>query len=493
MTNPAISGQRVGAISPLLASLIILAVAVATRFTHYGNPVADMDDQFYWLVGRSWWDGQWPIIDIWDRKPVGLFLIYGAIAGISRSIMAVQLIATIFAAATAMVVWKIARLATSDRASLLAALAYLLMLPLLGGQTGQSPVFYNLFMAGAAYLLLKSATDNRPSVTRANWAMLLCGLALLVKQVSAPEGMMIGLGFLWLMKRNGFSHTILLGRAVCMVAIALLPTIGGFALFWSQGSAALAGYTYAAYLSIFAKGATALGAHLGGLAYFAIFAGPFVAIAVAGWVALRRERGRDPFIMLLAAWGIAALVGYLLIPNFYPHYALPMLVPLSVMSAGLFARPSGTLYFAGLAIFALLGAYRLGAADEARYDQLVQAIRHESGEGCLFVANGPTALYTEFTRCPSTRIVFPQHLTLLTEAASVGRDQAGEVSQIFGDHPAAIILRSGERNREAPAVRATIDETLKAKYRLAWTAPPGDDIQLSGIQVWVRISGQPVN
>ena len=61
------------------AVFVILLVAVATRSATFGNPLVDMDDQFYWLVGRSWWDGHWPIVDIWDRKPVGLFLIYGAI------------------------------------------------------------------------------------------------------------------------------------------------------------------------------------------------------------------------------------------------------------------------------------------------------------------------------------------------------------------------------------------------------------------------------
>ena len=68
------------------------------------NPLVDMDDQFYWLVGRSWWAGAWPIVDIWDRKPVGLFLLYTAIAGIDRSILAVQIASLLFAAGTAILI-----------------------------------------------------------------------------------------------------------------------------------------------------------------------------------------------------------------------------------------------------------------------------------------------------------------------------------------------------------------------------------------------------
>src|SRR5215216_6506963 len=98
--------------------LLILLAALATRAVTFGNPLVDMDDQFYWLVGRSMWQGHWPILDIWDRKPVGLFLLYGAIAGIDRSILTVQIAATLFAAGTAILVRAAALRIASPRGAL---------------------------------------------------------------------------------------------------------------------------------------------------------------------------------------------------------------------------------------------------------------------------------------------------------------------------------------------------------------------------------------
>ena len=58
--------------------LILLLAAVALRLPDIGNPLVDLDEQMYLLVGRRMWDGAIPYVDIWDRKPVGLFLIYAA-------------------------------------------------------------------------------------------------------------------------------------------------------------------------------------------------------------------------------------------------------------------------------------------------------------------------------------------------------------------------------------------------------------------------------
>ena len=48
----------------------------------FGNPVIgsdEGDEQFYLLVGDRMLHGLLPYVDVWDRKPVGLFLVYAAI------------------------------------------------------------------------------------------------------------------------------------------------------------------------------------------------------------------------------------------------------------------------------------------------------------------------------------------------------------------------------------------------------------------------------
>ncbi len=56
--------------------LILLAVAILARALTFGNPVVHVDEEFYFFTGHSMWQGAWPFVDVWDRKPVGLFLLY---------------------------------------------------------------------------------------------------------------------------------------------------------------------------------------------------------------------------------------------------------------------------------------------------------------------------------------------------------------------------------------------------------------------------------
>ena len=189
-----------------MAIALIVAVAIATRIVGWWNPVAHVDDQFYLLAGEELLKGHWPYIDVWDRKPLGLFLLYAGIAWIGGgTILGLNLVATAFAASTAIVVRQIALRFASPLAALLAALTYLFVLPLYGGQNGQSPVFYNLLIAGAALLLFRASEtlDGRAVIRSAFAAMLLCGLAMTIKQTSFVEGTFVGLAYLWLLHRAG--------------------------------------------------------------------------------------------------------------------------------------------------------------------------------------------------------------------------------------------------------------------------------------------------
>src|SRR5271168_2846811 len=57
----------------------LLASALLVRAQTFNNPVLGFDEQFYLLVGDRMLDGAVPYVDIFDRKPIGLFLIYAAI------------------------------------------------------------------------------------------------------------------------------------------------------------------------------------------------------------------------------------------------------------------------------------------------------------------------------------------------------------------------------------------------------------------------------
>lgn len=118
-------------------------------------------------------------------------------------IVAYQIGALVFATLTACFIVLIAHRFASLSGAVVAGVAYLLYLPLLGGDGGQSPVFYNLFLAIGAWEVIRAGEADDPTgVWRHGLrSMLWAGLAIQVKYTAAIDGVAYGL---WL--------TALLGR-----------------------------------------------------------------------------------------------------------------------------------------------------------------------------------------------------------------------------------------------------------------------------------------
>ena len=70
-----------------LAAVLFLLASLALRFSTFGDTNLFVDDVFYFLVGQRMHEGVLPYVDVWDRKPLGLFAIYWAIAAISTSVV----------------------------------------------------------------------------------------------------------------------------------------------------------------------------------------------------------------------------------------------------------------------------------------------------------------------------------------------------------------------------------------------------------------------
>jgi 4-amino-4-deoxy-L-arabinose transferase-like glycosyltransferase len=477
---------------PLPAALIILLVAIATRIVTFGNPTVILDDQFYLLVGDAMRHGAWPYIDIWDRKPIGLFLLFAGIAELGGgSILVMQIVATLFAAATALVIRRIARLFVVGEPALLAAVTYLVVLPLLGGQSAQSPVFYNLFIASAGWLLLSSAARPDAAIARnAGVAMLLCGLAMSVKPVAVVEGAAFGLCFLWLLVRRGSDFTKLAFVAIAMMAVALLPIVLPYFFYAMAGERARDAFVYANFVSIFQKEGFGFMAKLAGLGFFLLFSLPLLVLAAIGIRECWGKRRHDIRAQLLLIWLVAALLGYVAVPHFFDHYALPMVVPLSIAAAFAFARPSGRLYAAGLFLFCLIqgAVVDLGGnrARHAEFNRLSARIDEARQGGCLYLADGPTWLYQSTGACRLTPYLFPDHLNLYVERGAVGLDTGRELSRILARRPAVVVTQDSERGKHNPATQRILLGTLARDYRPFYRVPAGDGPPLATLTVWQR-------
>jgi 4-amino-4-deoxy-L-arabinose transferase-like glycosyltransferase len=439
----------------LLVAAMILIAAFAIRCCQFGNPLIQVDENFYLLVGdRMLHGGALPYVDIWDRKPVGLFLLFAAIRLLGGDgIVQYQVVATLFAAGTALLIVRIAEPMAGLLAGVIAGIIYILLLGLLGGSGGQAPVFYNLFVAGAALATLTATT--RPGISAGEVrrlgciAMALVGVAMQLKYTALFEGLFFGVMLLLASWKTSRRIDRLVVDGALWVAIALTPTLAALAYYAWIGQAQA--FVYANFLSIGARSNASAVELLHRLAKAGKALGlPLLAIILTlilkPWRDLPQGRSTLRFVLM---WLGAALAGYLLFGTYFTHYALPLTAPIAAAGAPLFRyrRGRGRLGLVAAAVMLVAGgsAYaavihkaHLRRGTQKEMAAVVAAIRPRLTNG-LYVWNGDVILYhLTGSRLP-TRHPFPGHLNLLREHGAIGVDQAQEVRRILAGKPSVIV------------------------------------------------------
>ena len=450
----------------MLALLAILAVAV--RFVTYGNPALGFDEQFYLLVGDRMLQGELPYVDIFDRKPIGIFLIYaGARLLGGEGFLQYKLIATLFVIATACLIYLLGRQRAGRWGAGLSAALYILWLNLMEGEGGQTPVFYNLLIVGAAWQLFAAMRDPTRLVMGGAVALLLVGLAIQIKYTVVFEGMFFGLAFLWL----GWQQRMAWGRwiafAIAMVALALLPTGLALGYYWMVGEAEA--FIFCNFVSIFGQGKGPPMIQVWKLLEVSALFLPLGVIALAGRRALQADMMR-PDSRMLRLWFCVAAFGVLVYWRFNsPHYAIPLLLPFCLLLAP--ALDAKRRLGAAIALIVLVAGQivqiHLIAIKGGNDAMRAVAAAAKPGNGFIFVYNGYPGLYMMTGSPMPSRWSFPGHVNAQDEnnAWALGVDPLAETRRILDRHPVAIVdtfPAFGFGNRET---RALLHKVLTQRYR----------------------------
>lgn len=452
----------------LVLGLIVLAARAAT----FGNPALGYDEQYYLLVGSRMLDGAMPYVDIWDRKPIGLFLIYAAcrMAG-GDGVLQYQLAAAIATWATAVVLWALARPAGGRAGALAAAISYVLWLNFTEGEGGQSAVFYNLPMALAAGLVIAVLRGCAKPRRAGLLAMLLCGLAIQIKYSVIFEGAFFGLALLWAAWRRGVGAGWLAMEALLLATTALLPTALAAGAFWRAG--ALEPFIFANFASFFGKAGGAWDQRALGWALA-------IAILAPLWIAAllpdRRALPGHGFVRLWLASATIGLLPFLNGPN--PNPLPPILLPLAVLAAPALDRSRRITLALLVTIFAVgqvvLAATERQKGTPAQARALARAATPTHG-GCLFVYDGYPALYHLTRSCLPTRYAFPGLLNTRSEdsAAALGVSPEAEVARILRARPEKIADVQPTYSGGNPRTRALVQAALARDYRLSYAISTG--------------------
>jgi hypothetical protein len=448
----------------------LFAVAVLTRAGRIGDPTIQMDEQFYLLVADRMWHGALPYVDIWDRKPILLFLIYAALRPFSPDgIVAYQIGALLFATATAFFTVLIARRFANLTGALLAGVAYLLYLPVLGGAGGQSPVFYNLFMAIGAWEVIRAGevNDDAGIWRHGLRAMLWTGLAIQVKYTAAIDGLAFGLWLIVLLIRRNDAPARIVERAAMWAAATLVPTLiaAGFYGLIGHGRE----FLQANFLSTFQKQQPGSfpTLHFLGTSTLELTALVVIAMFSIGFLVSRKAiTAPMTFVML---WAIFSVADFFALGNYYDHYALPLLVPATIVCAPILETAIGGAV--GMALFGWFAYQFVGFPtngfrqfDEMRIAAMVDAAKPYVAHGCIYLNDGPPIVYHLTHSCLPTRYAFPEHLNDAAEA--VATEATPSMAALLASRPSAVFVANGYTRQTRNLVTAAmLNAALASDYQ----------------------------
>ncbi|TAK98933.1 MAG: hypothetical protein EPO08_17675, partial [Rhodospirillaceae bacterium] len=439
--------------------LVILAAFVAIlRWPYFNSPAIHIDEQFYLALADKWINGGLvPYVDVWDRKPIGIFAIYAvAIVAFKNAILGYQIIAAFFVVATGAIIMRIGRRLDDRRIPFFAAAIYAVAVMLMDGPGGQTPIFYNLPVTIAVAIILRPISDEEPlsqcRVTlRAFAACLLFGLAMQIQYTCVVEAVALSLYLLvtiWhrgVLKVQGLA-VLAGGMAFC----GLLPTL-------------LVGATYAAighwheffaanFESIFTKVLWRLNAQEYARRFlesssFGVAFLPFAAYGV--WLIFfdRRSQERAVALRMIALWILAAFAGAIMLGIPERHYFLPTLAPLALLTSFGFLRFTERMNVAGrcaavlrhglhgygglaaLLVLPVTASYliadinALQRGEPADIYAIGAYMKAHKTQGCPFVFNRLPILYYLGDACAPSTYMFPNHLSEIGEVRTPGGER----------------------------------------------------------------------
>jgi hypothetical protein len=470
-----------------VAVAAVAVAVIATRALWFGDPAADFDEQLYSFIGWQMTHGALPYVDVWDRKPFGLFAIFAfAHWLLGPGAIAYQVLGCLAVFTGALFVYALARHLVDRVSATVAAVLYVFLLSLYGSYSGQTEEFHTPIMLAMLWLV---HDWRRPDAAkRAAIAMLLGGLALQIKYTVLPQCIFFGVYALYGEWRGGAGWPRLARRATLFAALGIAPTalvallyawLGHFGAFW-----------FANFVSFFERLPASSGRLRPDL-FVALL--PLALVVTLGlYAAFRLNPPRDWRLYgLFAGWAFSALATVLLPSTVYLYYygaiagpAVLIALPLIDVKARARFIPAVLVLLGAVYLFNFPGRYAYAYGERHSEARLSAAIAPYVGKkrDCLYVFDGPTALYRTTGSCFLSRFVYPDHLNNAFEIYALGIDQTAEVARILRNRPGAIVTAAPAVTDETQANLDLIHNATEANYRPLITAT----VQHREVTAWVR-------
>ena len=474
-----------------LAAFLLALVVLLTRGFWFGDPVADFDEQIYSLIGWRMTHGDLPFVDVWDRKPFGLFAIFALAHWLfGPGPMAYQLVAALFAFGGSWLTYLLARQLVDRGTATVAGALYIMLISAYGSYSGQSEIFHTPLMLLMVWLI--SGWRKGGAVGRNALAMLVGGIALQVKYTVLPQCLFLGVWAIFCEWQAGARPLRLAGRSVLFAFLGILPTGLVAALYLATGH--FDAFWFANFVSFFERVPNPAGRWQYELLAATL---PLLFLALLGlYAAIRFCPPRDwRAYGLFVGWTLSAAASVFLPSTIYIYYYGALVPAVVLMGLPLYNFAAPGRFFP--AVMLLAGATyildlpdRIGSSFTERKVEarLSDAIRPHVGSkrDCLYVFDGPAVLYRTTGTCLPTRFVYPDHLNNGLERDSLDVDQHVELSRILATRPAVIVTADKAMTVQRAENLDAIRRATREDYRPLITV----SLHHRQVTAWVRREGQ---
>lgn len=458
----------------------IVVVVVLIRSPYFGDPAADPDEQLYSLMGQAWLDGAMPYRDLWDRKPPGLFALFASMHWVGGSSpLAYQIPGVICTAASALMIYHLAKRIGTPTGALVVTLLFVLNIPRFFMHLGQSETFLTPILL-LQLIGIRSAlsSSDPPKVLRTLCGiMLLGGIALQIKYSVLPFcGLLAVLATFRL-------HQMQIGMArvsawLCVFAfLGLLPTLLFAAYFAALGE--FGTFFFANFISIFLR--TQMYPQLVNynLISLATVIFPLAVYAILSAATARKvwEHIDWTLFVLIISFTLVGALSLFMLGTPFVHYFGTTLPFICIAAASFFSFHQSRKIFSALAL--ALALWCTGFAEQQVHSSshknaiatLTKAIgTYVPQDECLFIFDGPSILYAKSQRCIPTRYAFTPHLNSFHEQTALDLDPIAETARILAARPGVIVVPDTfNRLRYVDETRAMVRSAIIEDYVLAET------------------------
>ena len=312
---------------------IFVLLAIIIRWGTFYPSVINHDESTYFLIGKGLLEGQTYLVDSFDTKPIGIFLIYAMMSWLSGgSIFLLRLITAAIVGLTAYLLFRLGCKASGEeKVGWAAGISYLLLGSIFKyyGLSPNTELFFVPFAVGALLLIW----GEHRKVHHFALAGLLLGLGFMVKYVIAADAFAIGAYLLWRGWRTGTLGKAIFQQCLPMTFVFFLPLLATYTYYSSIGQLdSFLFYTFDV------TSRYPVEASWGSRAVFTIaFFGRFLPFTLLAIFALRPPHQPDREWQLFLLFWLACVVVITILPGkTFGHYQIQLMPPLALLAGSWF-------------------------------------------------------------------------------------------------------------------------------------------------------------